>query len=155
MFDDQKPPETQPTGPTMDVQNEAQNAVQRLHPSVQRPEADAVFTDDMRLRFDVEGSASYIEITPKDEMILGRKDPASGDAPDVDLNTYAAYQMGVSRAHAKIVYQNQRLILYDLGSRNGTYYQGERMTPDQPKTLYNRDEIRLGKIALRLTFVRK
>jgi DNA-binding winged helix-turn-helix (wHTH) protein len=52
----------------------------------------------------------------------------------------------VSRRHARIRVQGSRAILEDLGSKNGTFCRGERVS--SPVALSDGDEIRLGKFRL-------
>jgi NADPH-dependent 2,4-dienoyl-CoA reductase/sulfur reductase-like enzyme len=56
----------------------------------------------------------------------------------------------VSRRHAEIVCENGRYILRDLGSRNGTFVNGERLEPRRDYVLRPRDQIRIGSL---LTFL--
>jgi DNA-binding winged helix-turn-helix (wHTH) protein len=65
-----------------------------------------------------------------------------GRAPDATVQCDAA---GVSRHHARIVMSEGDATLEDLGSKNGTYLQGTRITSAR---LSNGDEIRLGKARL-------
>jgi DNA-binding winged helix-turn-helix (wHTH) protein len=52
----------------------------------------------------------------------------------------------ISRRHARIVVTGTDAAVEDLGSRNGTYVQGERVTT--PMRLSDGDEIRLGSVVL-------
>ncbi len=70
------------------------------------------------------------------ENILGRDEDA---AVSIDSPT-------TSRRHACIVVARERATLEDLGSRNGTYHRGERITKPQP--LQDGDEIRIGRTVL-------
>lgn len=112
-----------------------------------------VFATDMVLRVEVEGGATPILIKPKaEDMILGRRDPTTGATPEVDLTSYAGYRMGVSRRHSSLALENNRLNLWDLGSSNGTFINGTRLTPHQPSPVRDGDEVRLGQMVLRLFF---
>ena len=111
-----------------------------------------VFDETMVLRLEIEAAPAPILIYPKAETSLGRRDPATGTMPDVDLTTYAGYRMGVSRRHAVIRLNNKRLEIYDLGSSNGTSVNGVRLAPHQPYPLRDGDEISLGKMAMRAIF---
>ena len=53
---------------------------------------------------------------------------------------------GVSRHHAKIVVRQGEATLEDLGSKNGTYIAGHRVTT--PHRLANGDQIRLGSVVI-------
>jgi hypothetical protein len=142
---------------TNDVRREAEEAM-RLYSAFQHhQEADGrsrsgVFHIGMLLRVEVQGADTPIHIIPKPEMVIGRTDPASGDQPELDLSPYAAYQMGISRRHAVIQWQNEQLHIVDLGSRNGTYVNGKKVQPHQPFKLRDGDEMRLGKMSLKLYF---
>jgi DNA-binding winged helix-turn-helix (wHTH) protein len=54
----------------------------------------------------------------------------------------------VSRRHARIRVEGGRAVLEDLGSKNGTFWRGERIAAPVP--LSDGDEIRLGKVPLTL-----
>jgi DNA-binding winged helix-turn-helix (wHTH) protein len=53
---------------------------------------------------------------------------------------------GVSRHHAQIVVRQGEATLEDLGSKNGTYIAGNRVTT--PHRLANGDQIRLGSVVI-------
>jgi len=72
------------------------------------------------------------------ENILGR-DPET--VVWIDLNS-------VSRRHACILIRGETVTIEDLGSRNGTYVQGERV--EGPRALANGDTIKIG--AAKLVF---
>jgi DNA-binding winged helix-turn-helix (wHTH) protein len=55
---------------------------------------------------------------------------------------------GVSRHHARIVIRGDEATVEDLGSKNGTYVAGERVTA--PRRLDDGDQIRLGSVVVRL-----
>ena len=54
----------------------------------------------------------------------------------------------VSRRHARIHLEDGQAVLEDLGSKNGTFLRGQRISAPVP--LADGDEIRLGKVALTL-----
>src|SRR5688500_2701741 len=58
---------------------------------------------------------------------------------------------GVSRRHARIDVGREEITLEDLGSRNGTYPRGERIS--SRASLANDDEIRLGPVTLTFRLV--
>lgn len=65
-----------------------------------------------------------------------------GRAPDATIPCDVA---GVSRHHARIVVARDEVTLEDLGSKNGTYLRGKRVTS---ALLSDGDEIRIGKARL-------
>ncbi len=70
------------------------------------------------------------------ENVLGRDEQA-----DVRIDS-----PGVSRHHARIVVDAGRAVLEDLGSKNGTYVQEERLSA--PAVLADGDTFRLGRLLL-------
>jgi hypothetical protein len=112
----------------------------------------AQFTENMVLRLEIEGAPTPILLQPKGESSIGRRDPATGTMPDIDLSAYAGYRLGVSRKHALIRLTDERLELIDLGSSNGTSVNGARLAPHQPHALRDGDEVLLGKMILRVLF---
>lgn len=113
----------------------------------------AEFVEGTSLRLDIEGSPEPILFKPKAETIFGRRDPATGAMPDVDLTPFAGYRMGVSRRHAAIRFgETNNLDLWDLGSSNGTFLNGDRLNAHRPYRLHDGDEIRLGEMMIRVYF---
>lgn len=105
------------------------------------------------LKLNIEGSPEPIVFEPKEEAIFGRRDPATGAMPDVDLTPFAGYRMGVSRRHAAIRKNDEKsLDLWDLGSSNGTFLNGQRLTAHRPYRLHDGDELRLGQMMIRINF---
>src|SRR6185503_3987161 len=79
--------------------------------------------------------------------ILGRVDHNGFDL-DINLAAYEAAQKGVSRLHASLEVVNLTIMVSDLGSTNGTFLNGHRLTPGQPCTVREGDQLRLGKLLL-------
>ena len=50
----------------------------------------------------------------------------------------------VSRQHAHIYHQDQQYFIQDLGSSNGTFHNGKRLTPNTPSLLTERDTFQIG-----------
>jgi hypothetical protein len=126
------------------LDSDAQNAVDSA--------GGTVFTEEMVLRIEIEGGSTPMLVYPKQEIIMGRRDPNTGGMPDVDLTAYAGYRMGVSRRHAAIRLQEKQLNVSDLGSSNGTFLNGTRLNAHRPYPLRDGDEVRLGQMVLRLYF---
>jgi FHA domain-containing protein/zinc ribbon protein len=121
--------------------------------STARSPAADVFGSGTILKIEIAGVEPLL-LKPKPETVFGRRDPATGAMPDVDLTPFAGYRMGVSRRHAVIrqTEAENRLDLVDLGSSNGTFLNGIRVPPNQPQRLRDGDEIRLGQMVLRIYF---
>jgi DNA-binding winged helix-turn-helix (wHTH) protein len=52
----------------------------------------------------------------------------------------------ISRQHAEIVQEGERGMLADLGSRNGTFVNGERLAHGQRHPLTNADRVQIGQL---------
>ena len=92
-----------------------------------------------------------ISINRLNNLMIGRVDPDTGKAADIDLTEFDAQNHGVSRRHARIDALNKPMIM-DLGSFNGTFLNGERLTPQQLYPLSSGDEVILGKLTTRVYF---
>ena len=99
-------------------------------PPLDEPEPSLVVT---------EGPLAGLRLLLDSELVLGR-----GKA-DVVLQDEE-----VSRRHALIRHANGRLVLYDLGSLNGTWVNGDRVI-DEPRTLTVGDKIQLGATTIAVT----
>ncbi len=85
----------------------------------------------------------YYELQPA-EYLIGRAETA-----DIGLR-----DLGVSRYHARIIYRDQQTTLIDLGSANGLFVNGVRVTPQEPALLNEGDKIALGRgTILKLDYV--
>ncbi|NPV60357.1 MAG: FHA domain-containing protein [Actinobacteria bacterium] len=82
------------------------------------------------------------------ESLIGRGDPVRGLRPEVELSDGVARAKGVSRSHAKIVYDSGSFRVIDLNSANSTYLNGNRLTPQQAYELNDGDELKLGEYEL-------
>jgi hypothetical protein len=112
----------------------------------------AYFGDEMILRIHVRCTNDILQVVFKDECILGRVgDP---EKSEIDLTPCKATEMGVSRRHAKLTRQHDTVMVQDLGSMNGTFLNGQKLLPHQPRVLRHEDELSLGHLALRVSFAR-
>jgi hypothetical protein len=113
----------------------------------------SIFSSDMILRIQIEdgGVPILLRLAQSHHVIFGRSDGASSTI-DVDLTPYAGYSNGISRRHAAIALEGERLELWDLDSSNGTYLNGTRLEPRRRHQLRDSDEIRMGKLVLCVYF---
>jgi pSer/pThr/pTyr-binding forkhead associated (FHA) protein len=86
------------------------------------------------------------------EVIIGRYDPDTGESPPIDLHDCDGVNKGVSRRHAALIKDNNKLQLVDKGSPNGTFLNGQRMVANEPRFLRDGDEVRLGHLVLVVSF---
>jgi len=92
-------------------------------------------------------SGAPIGLCTEKEFVLGRGG-ALASKPLFDLSEFDAYTMGVSRSHAMIKAVEDKYVLTDLHSANGTWLNGERLLPDKPHDLPSGGVIQLGRLKL-------
>jgi molybdenum cofactor synthesis domain-containing protein len=104
------------------------------------------------LKLTIPDSGPDVEVPlTREEVNIGRLDPASGSFPDVDLTDYGGAEKGVSRRHAKIIRREGGFFIEDLGSFNGTFLNHKKLSPYRLEALKSGDELRLGRLMLRVS----
>jgi FHA domain-containing protein len=125
------------------------------------PNADKIekdyFGSDSVLVLRVRGSTLNFELRPQNsdhELIVGRSSEGSVMTPDVDLKDQKGADLGVSRLHLSMHYDSvdHTILVSDLGSANGTFINGQRLMPKEVRVVRHRDELRLGKMVLMVSF---
>ncbi|HJS29961.1 MAG TPA: FHA domain-containing protein [Anaerolineales bacterium] len=112
------------------------------HAAIPFPESPASFT------LQVMDLGEIIALEGKEEFTLGRATEGQPLIPEIDLNAYNAYEQGVSRMHAMISIRGDRITITDLGSANGTWVNGDRVSPHTARVLNHGDLVTLGKFRL-------
>lgn len=107
------------------------------------------------LEFRVVGSADILRAPAAESFFFGRRDDARNIYPDIDLAPHSGREEGVSREHARILARDNRILIQDLGSSNGTFINGVQVSPDTPTRLRDGDELRLGFLNLQVHFIIK
>lgn len=91
-------------------------------------------------------SQKLFELVLKGESTIGRVDRLTGFTPDVDLSSLDT-QRTLSRRHAKIVYKDGAYHVHEeIGTRNGTFVNGTRVTTGVNVKLSSGDRVRFGMI---------
>ncbi len=99
------------------------------------------------------GNQTPLVIERRNGQIIGRKDLQNNAMSlHIDLTDYNGQRQGVSRQHARIDARSLPPVLMDLGSYNGTYVNGVKLNADQPYPLESSDEIRLGRLIVRIYY---
>lgn len=95
-------------------------------------------------------SGMILHLSGQNEFTLGRVAEGQPILPDVDLSPYEAYSQGVSRLHAALKMNNQRVFITDLGSSNGTRVNGQKIMPNVDYPLNHGDVVALGKFKIQV-----
>ncbi len=95
-------------------------------------------------------TGQILPLADRTEFTLGRSAEGQPIVPDVDLSPFSAYANGVSRLHAVLKLIQEQIVIVDLGSSNGTYLNGKRLTPYIDTPVANGDVINLGKLKIQL-----
>ena len=95
-------------------------------------------------------SGKILPLASRNEFTLGRLSEGQPIMPDIDLTPYQAYASGVSRLHAVVKRDSNRVMVMDLGSSNGTYLNGRRINPHVEESLSHGDIVALGKLKIQI-----
>src|SRR5258706_15728400 len=101
--------------------------------------------------FEIDGQP--FSLPAERSLIIGRTVADGGIArvPDLDLSPFGAYEMGVSRHHLKLC-RDSAIYVNDLGSSNGTFINGQRLMPNIDYPLHHGDELRAGRLKIKVKF---
>ncbi|MBU4225940.1 MAG: FHA domain-containing protein [Chloroflexi bacterium] len=121
------------------------------------PPADA---GAARITLHLVESGQILPLAERMEFSLGRVSEGQPIMPDIDLTPYKAYDKGVSRLHAILrrvkcldkLDNHNKIVIMDLGSSNGTYVNGNRLSPQVEHVLTHGDTIHLGKLKIQILF---
>jgi hypothetical protein len=103
----------------------------------------------LHARLLVEADNQEFDLSGKDNVMIGREDPASNIYPDIDLTPHGGEEGGVSRKHARIFLQNGQYMVEDQDSTNFTFVNRQRLAARTPTPINDNDELRLGRVLLR------
>jgi len=78
--------------------------------------------------------------------LFGRNDRLAGLMVDIDLTSEDGQTRGVSRRHARVRFVNDRYLIEDLESLNGTFLNHRKLVPFVPEVLHDGDELRFGSL---------
>jgi len=103
--------------------------------------------------------ALYIDATDEPVMIrmsrqaiLGRYSPNGAAQPRIDLTPFGGFDRGISRLHAILKKTDKGLVIEDLASVNGTWFDNKRLQPYLPTPIRSGDHVRLGSIDIEIHF---
>ncbi len=122
--------------------------ISRANPWLSEPIEVSVESPPVPLVIRVLSTGREIQLPSTPEVHIGRTDAAHGIFPDLDLSADGGLEGGVSRHHCKIHQRGSSYLVEDVGSANGTFLNGQRLTPYLPHVLKNGDRLQLGRLAL-------
>lgn len=83
------------------------------------------------------------------EIVVGRRDPATGKTPDIDLEVLDQ-RHSCSRRHAKLLVRDgQVYVLEERATANGTFHNGARLETGNAVLVHAGDTLRFGLVDLR------
>lgn len=95
-------------------------------------------------------NGQILSLAERDEFTLGRVSDGQPIMPDLDLTSYNAYALGVSRLHCVIKKQGASAYILDLGSTNGTFLNGSRLPAHAETLIKHGDVVALGKLKIQV-----
>jgi pSer/pThr/pTyr-binding forkhead associated (FHA) protein len=107
------------------------------------------------VEFRVVGTPYLVRAPMERVFTIGRSDADRNYVPEIDLTEYEGQSRGVSRKHAKLTAKDNRVMIQDLGSANGTFLNNQRLEPLLDYRLNHGDVLKLGQLELQVNFVVK
>ena len=115
--------------------------------------ATAYFDRQSQLRLHFRDSDAVMVLDVDREIIVGRAHSEPGvPLPDVVLWPDGGLEKGGSRNHLALRRDHDTVVVSDMGSANSTYLNGQRLIPYEPRILRDNDELRLGRLVIRISF---
>lgn len=100
----------------------------------------------------VESGIRRLEVHNDTTYLLGRFIKSTPRGKHVDLSPFGAQDKGVSRIHAQLHMEDNRLYITDMDSTNGTFLDGVRLLPHQPQILRQGSQVLLGRLAMQIMY---
>ena len=96
-----------------------------------------------------------VELPLRQTIHLGRQDPKVDVYPEVDVSTDGDSARAVSRLHARIFKQEDKVVVEDLRSTNGTFVNGKKLHPLTGLVLHDGDIVQLGTLQIEVRIRRQ
>lgn len=100
----------------------------------------------------VENGIRRLELYNETTFLLGRFAKSTPRGKHVDLTPFSAQDRGVSRIHAQLHMDENKLYITDMDSTNGTFVDGVRLMPHQPHLLRQGSQIMLGRLSMQVMY---
>lgn len=112
-------------------------------------------TGPLAINLEIGEKKRAVQVPLNKPIHMGRLDPGGSIFPEIDLTPDGGLEMGVSRRHARILKRDQQIYVEDLGSSNGTFVNGQKLMPYFPEILSDGDDLRLGKLHIKVVLRHK
>lgn len=96
------------------------------------------------------GMVERIDFAKHPVITLGRFDERARADDELNLEGYGAVERGVSRLHCQLELVDNKVVVTDLDSSNGTFVSGKRLEPHQPHTMQKGEELVLGRLPIQI-----
>jgi hypothetical protein len=103
----------------------------------------------LKIEVTVQNTGRVVLLSADREILVGRLDSAHGIFPELDMTTDGGLEEGVSRRHARIYTRDGTCFVEDLDSTNGSFLNGERITPYLPYAFHDGDVLTFGSLQLK------
>lgn len=115
------------------------------------PTGEVLAIEQKPITFEIDGQR--LTLTIAETITVGRLSGIASDiVPDVDLSSFNAGELGVSRQHIRLRRKGTLIYVADLSSTNGTLLNGRRLIPEGERLIRSGDELRLGHLKVRVKF---
>lgn len=86
------------------------------------------------------------------QAVLGRMSGETDGVVHINLSEFDADKLGVSRRHAMLTRDEDRLFVSDLGSTNHTFVNTQRLQENDQFVVRDGDALKLGNLVMRVFF---
>jgi len=105
---------------------------------------------DVAIYLHILDTGDVVPLEGTGEFTMGRSTEGYPFLPDIDLAPYSALENGVSRLHTSINLGIPQALVTDIGSANGTWLNGLKLSPNSPSPIKHGDILTLGKLKIQL-----
>ncbi|PJF21661.1 MAG: hypothetical protein CUN56_09920 [Phototrophicales bacterium] len=131
------------TTKTSELKQKLQIMINRLQSNTEPSD-----TQQQELVLLINGAVERVSLNGRNMLTIGRKTRDGQHTVDIDLSSYGDSASSVSRRHARLLLDDNAIMIMDLGSTNGTYIAGEKLIPHEPRRITPDDLIHLGRVSL-------
>jgi hypothetical protein len=133
----------------------SKESIQKVEKETKKPVAEPVAAQPKsgsgsQISLNLIDAGKMLSLVGRNEFTLGRITEGQPILPDIDLTPFEAYSQGVSRLHAALKIINQRVVVVDLGSSNGTRVNGQKIVPNVDYPINHGDVLALGRLRIQM-----